>query len=128
MMFALGNADASGEVVDILAQSLSLQETAVPLKVRVCVCRLLPSGQGDQLWWSLHPNCESDTLMAWKHVRCCEGIPSGVKQEPHGMWSFEEPAVLNLVEPAQQHSSMRFWNKCRNSVQQHYTNSDHVQC
>ncbi|MEW5308379.1 MAG: hypothetical protein WDW38_000347 [Sanguina aurantia] len=33
MMFALGNADASGEVVDILAQSLSLQETAVPLKV-----------------------------------------------------------------------------------------------
>lgn len=33
MVFALDNADAAGEVVDILAQSLSLAETPVPLKV-----------------------------------------------------------------------------------------------
>ncbi len=33
MVFALDNADAAGEVVDILAQSMSLAETPVPLKV-----------------------------------------------------------------------------------------------
>ena len=33
MVFALDNADAAGEVVDILAQALSLPETPVPLKV-----------------------------------------------------------------------------------------------
>ena len=34
MVFALDNADACSEVVEILAEALSLAETPVPLKVR----------------------------------------------------------------------------------------------
>ena len=35
MVFALDNADASGEVVDILYEALTLAETPVPIKVCV---------------------------------------------------------------------------------------------
>jgi len=34
MAFALDNADASGEVVDILYEALTLAETPIPLKVK----------------------------------------------------------------------------------------------
>jgi hypothetical protein len=36
MVFALDNADACGEVVDILYEALTLPETPIPLKVRFC--------------------------------------------------------------------------------------------
>lgn len=36
MAFALDNADASGEVVEVLEEAMTIPETPVPLKARVC--------------------------------------------------------------------------------------------
>ena len=44
MVFALDHADASGEVVDILYEALTLEETPIPLKVEGRVCTGLWSG------------------------------------------------------------------------------------
>ena len=38
MVFALDHADASGEVVNILYEALTLEETPIPLKVEGRVC------------------------------------------------------------------------------------------